>query len=456
MKHRQDTQPFGPEAKPAGMGKMSESLVFQPINHTHAKFTRMNTKISNRWKGAGVALFALFIVPALLVLSCEQEEDKPSGDPYFTLEGNPTGWSVGTAAKTQSFVVRSNREWQIVAQNEGTWAKVFPAEGKDDGIFKVIVTENKTFDVRTMAFSFVVDGQEQPVLFTVTQEKAIPYLTVDGIPAGKNINQAAQEVKVNVKTNVEYTYSSNAPWLVFSKAVTGSEGTDLVFQAEANMGSKSRVANVSFACQQFPDLNVTLAVTQEGKSEGIVVLFEDFSWLAYGNPVFYTTTGETRFDSWTDAEKAKGWTSSLNTFSNDRPCYARPGFVKLGKTSYGGDLISPKLSAITGTTNLLVKFKAVPYMTASGTRDDNILEVSVIGPGTVGTSTFIIDNWPNYATDPTCTLIWEEITTERSFTITGATSETQIKFLGRDYALSGVGAGKNRIFLDDIKVLIPD
>jgi len=410
-------------------------------------------------KSIGIMLVSVLFIASGFFISCQKEDEKNTGEPYFNIEGNPTGLTVTTAAKTQSYVVRSNRPWQVVAKSEATWVKAFPAEGEDDGIFKMIVSENKTFDPRTVNFAFVVDGVEQPVLFTVTQEKAIPYLTVADIVAGKNINQAAQDVKINVKSNVEYTYSSDATWFTYKKTETGTLGTDLTFSAEANAGTKSRIANVSFKCAQFPALNVTLVVTQEGKSEGTVVLFEDFSWLAYGSAIFYTTTNETRIDSWTDAEKGKGWTSTVNTVtgSGTTPlCYARQGFVKLGKTGYGGDLISPKLTAITGTKNLLVKFKAVPYMTAAGTKDDTKLVVSVIGPGTVGTSVFDIDNWPNYATDPNCTAIWEDIATERSFTITGATSETQIKFLGGDYALTGVGAGKNRIFLDDIKVLIPN
>ena len=307
-----------------------------------------------------------------------------------------------------------------------------------------------------MQFSFVVDGVEQPVLFTVSQDKATPYITISDIVAGKNINQTAQDFTVNVSANVDYTYTSNASWLTFKNYTVGVSSTSLIFSATSNENTSSRTANITFSCAQFPNLNATLVVKQEGKSEGTVVLFEDFSWLTYGSAIFYTTTGETRYDSWTDTERSKGWTTSVNSFYGKVALYSRPGFVKLGLTSYGGDLISPKLSSITGTKNLLVKFKAVPYMTSAGTRDDNILKVSVIGPGTVGTSTFTIDNWPNYATDPTCTTIWSAIGTERSFTITGATSETQVKFLGQDYQLTGVGAGKNRIFLDDIKVLIPN
>jgi len=410
-------------------------------------------------KGAGLILLSVFFISAVLFTSCEKEDEQDKGDPYFTIEGNPTGLTVTTATKTQSYVVRSNRPWQIVAQSEADWVEVFPAEGEDDGIFKIIVSENKTFEPRTINYAFVVDGEEQPVLFRVDQEKAIPYLTVSDINVGNKINQAAQDVKINVKANVEYTYSSDADWFVFNTANVGTTGTELVFTATANGGANARTVNVSFSCIQFPELNKTLVITQEGKGEGTIVLFENFNWLAYGSAVFYTTTGETRYDVWTEAEKAKGWTSTVNTVtgSGTTPlCYARQGFVKLGKTSYGGDLISPKLSEISGTQNLLVKFKAVPYMTAAGTKDDTKLVVSVIGPGTISQSTFTIDNWPDYTADPNCTAIWEAESAERSFTITGATSETQIKFLGGDYALTGVGAGKNRIFLDDIKVLIPN
>jgi len=123
----------------------------------------------------------------------------------------------------------------------------------------------------------------------------------------------------------------------------------------------------------------------------------------------------------------------------------------------GGDLISPALSKIVGTVNLQVTFKAIPYMTAAGTMDDNILNISVIGPGTVSQGQFIIDNWPVYPVEGAleyCIGMWSAPAATRTFTITGATAETQIKFLGYDYYLVGVGEGKNRIFLDDIKVEI--
>lgn len=407
-------------------------------------------------------LFILILLAFAGFTSCDKKLDE-TGDPYFlfkdvTEQTSPTGYTIGYIGNTtgQKYIIRSNQSWKIIEQSENSWVKFFPNEGDADGIVKVIVQQNKTFVDRSMQFAFVVDGVEQPVLFTVTQDKATPYITISDIVAGKNINQTAQDFTVTVAANVAYTYASNASWLTYKSTTVGASSTSLVFSATSNENTTSRTANIAFTCAQFPNLNASLVVKQEGKSEGTIVLFEDFNWLTYGNAVFYTTTGETRYDSWTTTEKAKGWTTTVNPFYNNVALYSRPGFVKIGLTSYGGDLISPKLTAITGTKNLLVKFKAVPYMTAAGTKDDNILKVSVLGPGTVGTATFTIDNWPNYATDPTCTAIWAALGTERSFTITGATSETQIKFLGQDYQLTGVGAGKNRVFLDDIKVLIPN
>lgn len=408
------------------------------------------------------AIFTIFSFIAMgLFFSCEKNDEK-SGDPFFTIEGDPTGLSTSMAEITQSYIVHSNRAWKIVAQSEGDWARAFPDEGEDDGIFKIIVKENNTFNARTMNFAFVVDGEEQAVLFRVDQEGSEPYLTVTDIEAGINIIQAQQDVVINVKSNVEYTYSSDADWFTFTKAeAAGATFTDLTFSATSNDGADARVGNVAFSCAEFPALNANMVITQDGKSDGTILLFEDFNWLNYSTQIFYNTTGVVRYDNWTPEELARGWTSSLNPGSGDHPLYALIGCVKLGKTSYGGDIITPKIPEIVGTQDLVVKFKSIPYQTKAGTQDDNFLNISLIGPGTLSQTQFIIDNWPTYPADAAeheayCAAFWDEPEAKRSFTITGATSDTQILFLGGDYLLSGVGAGKNRIFLDDITILIPN
>lgn len=399
-------------------------------------------------KNMALRTIPLFLLFGLLFTSCE-EKIVPE-DPFFTIEGNSTGLTVTKAAKTQAYVVRSNRSWEIVKKEEANWVRAFPEKGDADGIFKIIVLANETFDTRTANFAFVVDGKEQPVLFRVDQSGNVPYIT---LPASVTIPAAGGNFSVDVVSNVPWNYTlSDDSWLDQVSLTTQK----ITFAAEENTSIDPRETTLTLTATAYPSVIATVVLRQ---SPGTVVLEENFSWLAYGSAVFYTTTGETRYDLWTQAQKDMGWTSTLNTFSNDIPLYARQGFVKLGKTSYGGDLISPALSKIVGTVNVRVTFKAIPYMTAAGTKDDNFLNVSVIGPGIVSQDQFIIDNWPVYPTDAGavtsyCIGMWSEPAAMRTFTIEGVTSETKIKFLGYDYNLVGVGAGKNRIFLDDIKVEI--
>jgi len=403
-------------------------------------------------------ILLLFVVG---VFSSCKEEAADTGEPYFTFKNaaeteTPTEFSVdylGNSTGTgEQYVIRSNKSWKIVPATENDWVRFFPSEGDKDGIVRLLVQENPTFEPRQMQFTYVVDGEDEPVVFTVNQAKAIPYITTSA-PTGKSIDQSAQELSVTIKSNVEYTYTLESNWLTLISTSKKGLTRTLNFKATVNVSEDERTTDVAITSVTHPELNTTLSVIQDGVS----ILNEKFAWLKYGSAVFYTTTGETVFSNsttgWTTAEKAKGWTSTLNPLSNDCPLYARQGFVKLGKTKYGGDLISPKLTAIIGTQDVVVKFKAVPYMTAGGTMDDNKLYVSVIGPGTVSQSLFIIDNWPNYTSDPSCTAIWSDAATQRSFTITGATSETQVKFLGGAYDLTTATINKNRIFLDDIKVV---
>ena len=404
-------------------------------------------------KNTALIILPLFLFSLFLLSSCK--EDPIVEDPFFTIEGDPTGLTVTKAAKTQAYVVRSNRPWQVVKQEDAGWVKAFPDKGDADGIFKIIVEANQTFDTRIANFAFVVDGEEQPVMFRVEQEGNVPYIT---LPAAVTVPAGGGPFSVDVASNVPWTYSlSDDSWLVEESVTT--QKINMV--AELNTNDDPREVTLTLTAVGYPLVNASVVLTQ---SSGKVVLEEDFNWLVYGSPVFYTTTGETRIDNWTQEQKDRGWTSTVNTVesSGSTPLlYARQGFVKVGKTSYGGDLISPALSKLQGTQTVTVTFKAIPYMTAAGTMDDNILKVSVIGPGTVSESQFVIDNWPVYPADAGavadyCNSMWSAPAATRTFTITGATSETQIKFLGGDYDLrpTVVTNNKNRIFLDDIKVEI--
>jgi hypothetical protein len=404
-----------------------------------------NKNIINPGRTALIIL-PLFLLSLFLLSSCKEEPVQE--DPFFTIEGDPTGLTVTKAAKTQAYVVRSNRPWQIVKKEDAAWVKAFPEKGEADGIFKIIVKANETFDTRIVNFAFVVDGKEQPVMFRVEQEGSDPYVTV---PAALTVPSAGGVFSVDVASNVEWEYSlSDDSWLT-EQSVTSQK---ITFVAEPNLSSDEREVILTVTGKDYPVATGTVTLSQ---SSATVVLEENFSWLAYGSAVPYTTTGETIITNWTQEQKDKGWTASLNPFSNDYPLYARQGFVKLGKTNYGGDLISPKLSRIIGTQTVRVTFKAAAYVSAGGTViDSRVLRINVLGAGVPSVDMIMIENVPNNQAEDNAGIvndIWDPARAW-SFTITGATADTQIQFLGKAFDLRGEVPTTNRIFLDDIKVEI--
>ena len=391
-------------------------------------------------------MMALLITCAAAFQACEDEE--PSAPTSFTIEGNPSGITSGVEGKTESFVVRANGDWQIVQKEEGSWVELFPNEGEDDGIFKVTVKANEGFDERVMNLAFVVNGEEQPVLFRVEQDANVPYLT---LPDVVTIPAAGGNFDVAVTTNVDWTYTlSDASWLT-----EVSKSADmLTLRAAANEAFAGRSVTMTVTADNYPELSETVTLEQ---SPGTIVLEEDFNWLAYGSAVPYTTTGETRISSWTAEELARGWTSSMNPFSGDQPLYARQGFVKLGKTNYGGDLISPKLSMIEGTQDLEVTFKAAAYVSAAGSViDSRVLVIEVLNAGTPSVDVIMVENVPNTKPEDDAGVVNDIWAEDRafSFTITGATADTQIRFLGKAFDLRNETPVTNRIFIDDIKVEI--
>ena len=387
-------------------------------------------------------------ISTFMFTSCE-EEDEPFGEPYFKIEDDPTGINAGVEGTTKRYTVRSNRPWRVVAQEESDWVRAFPNVGEDDGIFRFIVSENPTFEARTATFAFVVDGEEQPVLFSVEQTANIPFITIDGAGEGITIASGEEEVVINLSTNVNWSYHlDDGNWL--NEMEVSEAGIRLL--AAKNTGVE-RTSILTVSATDVSGLKQEIVITQ---LPGNILLTEDFSWLTYGNAIPYVTSGETRYDKWTNEEKNRGWYSTpVAVSSNQQIVYARPGFVKLGKTRFGGDLISPKMD-IEGTVNLKVTFKAAVYISAKGTIDDNILKVSALGDGVASVSQLNIDNVPNSEAEDMANIendIWAD-DRAYSFTITGATSETQVRFLGGDFELTGVGKGKNRIFLDDIQIEI--
>ena len=388
---------------------------------------------------------------------CTSCEDEKTVDSYLELEDEyQTTFSPTADEAEYRITVRSNRPWQVVKKDsDADWVRPFPDEGEADGIFTLYVDENPTFETRRTELALVVDGEEYPVLLTVDQAAAVPTIQVGDGSGTVSVAAGAGDFTLTSSANVEWTCvvdEAAAEWLTYNGI---DEDGVLSFTVTENLWAE-RTGIVHCVSEAEPSANVDITVVQASNG---VILQEAFNWLAYGSATTWETTGETRYDSWTADERGRGWTSSPADASGNPCLYARQGFVKLGKTNYAGDLISPKLSTISGTADVQVTFKACAYVSKGGAKDDNELYVSVLGAGTLegADEPYIISNYPNssnmeYGPDYD---VWAPELAERTFIIRGATSETQIKFMGgKSYNMTGIGQGKNRIFLDDILVQV--
>ncbi len=241
-------------------------------------------------------------------------------------------------------------------------------------------------------------------------------------------------------------------------------------------------------------LGAMAAVSMTANAASTTVLNETFDWTlgATTSILGWDTSNESsyRYDKWSGANlENPGW------YSYSGYVWARPGFIKLGKTKTGGDIESPALAAIEGTKNLTVTFQAVGYTSAALTNIDNQeLYVGVTGAGKVtkvevsglsetggavqsivngvaykqldaegnaqditvdGVAYIKLDsaNHFNKTLDPTGLEVWNKAYSKYTLTVEGATSATRIFFIGKAMGSMDV---TNRIFIDNVTAVASD
>ncbi len=407
----------------------------------------------------------IFVFCSSLIMILSSCKDDIEMDGLFAIKDNPTKLEAPADGSTETYTVQANGTWKVEPLRKENWVKIESVEGNGHGTFTVRVSKNTDPEQRELTLFFTLNGKLQNNVLKIEQAGATnqgqvqdPYLKIDGLTnrlevlepgiTGQYILRSTSKWKVMLPDEID--------WLTISP-MEGEGDTPVSIKVNKNTDIE-RTANVLLFLDDVQQAS-PLTVYQKGvklQVEGDVVLKEDFNWLSYGSEIFNVTTGETRVGLWASDEIAKGWSSTINTTEGGgsyASIYARPGFIKLGRTNYGGDLISPKLSNVQRTKNLLVTFKAVRYATG----DHHQLTVGVKGPGKVSASQFDVMNIasPNSSLE-SCRAAWQAPEATYSFEITGATAETQFWLLGGsfDQRTGNWPATVNRIFVDDIVVTV--
>lgn len=404
---------------------------------------------------------ALTLICLLGFSGCKDNDD-PVGDPYLTfenIEGTINVSKAGiTQAKRKAVTVRSNSAWKVALENpdDASWLHFFIDEGEDDGLIYYWVDKNTTFDQREGKITLSDNGKVLNSL-DIVQEADVPNITVKDGSNGFTIAPEGSVLKVAIDANITWkaTLTPDVDWARITNVTE-----DSIFVTIDKNEEDERTVNLSLVGEgEHSGVSTTALITQKDES---LIFNDNFSWLQEGDEKPTYETPEIRIDLWNDAEKAMGW-QSLATLA-----YGGRGYVKLGKTNYNGDILSPALTKLKKPTNVKVTFQSMGYVSASGVKDASVVKVGVVGPGEVNGDDvktisikgatyrcvrFVNTVFPNSQKneygedyDP-----WAQPESYHSFTITGATSETRIIFVGGD-AWNSV-KGKNRVFLKSVEVV---
>lgn len=405
-----------------------------------------------------IFLSALTLICLLGFSGCKDNDD-PVGDPYLTfenIEGTINVSKAGiTQAKRKAVTVRSNSAWKVALENpdDASWLHFFIDEGEDDGLIYYWVDKNTTFDQREGKITLSDNGKVLNSL-DIVQEADVPNITVKDGSNGFTIAPEGSVLKLAIEANISWK-ASLTPDVEWAHITNVTE--DSVFVTIDKNEEDERTVTLALTGEgEYANVNSNTLITQKDES---LIYNDDLNWLQEGEDKPTYETPEVKIEKW---EKDMGWTSYSSW------AYGGHGYIKLGKTNYNGDIVSPALTKLKKPTDVKVTFQSMGYISKTGVKDASIVKVGVIGPGEVngdevnsisinGTTyrcvKFVNTVFPNSENnengedyDP-----WAQPGSYHSFTITGATAETKIIFVGGDKW--NKVKGKNRVFLKSVEVV---
>ena len=405
-----------------------------------------------------IFLSALTLICLLGFSGCKDNDD-PVGDPYLTfenIEGTINVSKAGiTQAKRKAVTVRSNSAWKVALENpdDASWLHFFIDEGEDDGLIYYWVDKNTTFDQREGKITLSDNGKVLNSL-DIVQEADVPTISIKDGASDYTITPEGSVLKLAIEANISWK-ASLTPDVEWAHITNVTE--DSVFVTIDKNEEDERTVTLTLTGEgEYANVNSTTLITQKDES---LIYNDDLNWLQEGEDKPTYETPEVKIEKW---EKDMGWTSYSSW------AYGGHGYIKLGKTNYNGDIVSPALTKLKKPTDVKVTFQSMGYVSKTGVKDASIVKVGVIGPGEVngdevnsisinGTAyrcvKFVNTVFPNSENnengedyDP-----WAQPGSYHSFTITGATAETKIIFVGGDNW--NKVKGKNRVYLKSVEVV---
>lgn len=370
--------------------------------------------------GALLTLCALLLAP-----SCSQE-------PYLSVPDVQREFAFESGGGTKFASIRSHGSFTAESDCEWCYVEVYDHANNN---LRISVPENDVAKIRTATITLSADGTA-PQTITVSQAASVAYIR----PLTESVLLSAETLRFSITVAANTLYDMSLPdWVSHEgdfEPRTG-EATYSFNVEEIPVNLAERSGNITLTARDDAALTAVIPVTQT--HEVLPIIDEHFDWANATSDTPGSTAGEIRFDQL--QTNTAGWTTE--TVSGNVNVWARAGCLRFSRTAQGGILVSPPFTAINGSADVTVSFKAARW---NGADTAHIFTIVVRNAGEASQTRFEITNRDEgvWQENPECVY---------TFDITGATAETRIVFISADNTTGDLGAGVvGRLLLDDVKV----
>ena len=380
--------------------------------------------------------FSFIFLLSCIVLSCEKNS------PVLKVAEVQLNYHYEEIGGTQFATVKSDQEF--TATSDQIWCTPEIYSGGRNNNLRISTDKNENAEIRTAMITVKSKGLPD-IQITVVQNAAKPYISVaeKAVVLGKGL-----EFTLEITANTLFTFELPA-WIQPKADNIPVSGKGIyTFLAEA-LTSGERHGSIIIKAVSIDKAVSPVTVTVSQTNNILPLIDEHFDWATSTSTDIFTSTNEVRMDNW--PAQGKGWTSTTTGVFD---VWTRSGYLKFCRGNTGADLVSPILTGITGTQDVIVTFKACAYLTSAVKDKYHEFNISVTGGGTPTVTHFSIDNYPDsQAHEHGAGWLWQnDPAAQYTFTINGATSATQIVFMAGPKL--GILDGNSRLGLDDVKVVL--
>ncbi len=386
----------------------------------------------------------------------------------ITFEGTPEGPATFDVTAEKDYKIMTSAKWFSVSETEGL--------GGETKTIEVVCEQSELSTLRqgTITIKSGTSTEVISVVQSAAGQTLAPFVSLVGGNSGK-VNFDAGSFNIDVQSNVEYEFASDASWVTVEKAETKAlvETTTLTVNYEANAVEEDRVAHIRiFNAKENVETVYTL--TQDAFVSG-VFFQDDFSWMSdliseynAGHPD--KPVGNTVRDGLANSEAPNMGTAEpfkskfLPLFTEKgyalagtrNTYYAQDAYLKFSKTSTNSGnalVITAPFAKATEPTNAKVEFDWAAMIQGDGKIDATVLLIRIEGDGTFANGTKYSD--PLHHTQQTGEMFWNHA----NVVVSGVSANTKLTIV-RDKCVNtetgeydfDTNNGAGRWFIDNIRI----